>query len=145
MSDHGAHHTHADLLFVHYDHDDPQNRSLSRTKASFAQKAHQRKKRLAGMERLKTSSLPLRQRLPFAYDAASGSSRRRWGHKSKDTDAIPHPVRAGDIVQLNDFWGPQSQLGQGFLDPFATSAVSMSKFMNLYWHHCTWTSTLVQR
>ncbi|CEL03967.1 hypothetical protein ASPCAL05102 [Aspergillus calidoustus] len=127
--------THADLLFVHYDQDDPQNRSVSRTKASFAQKAHQRKKRLAGMERLKTSSLALRQRLPFAYDAASGFSRRRRGEKSKHDGATPGHAPAVATERLNDIWGPQSQLGQGFIDPFSTTSVPMSNFMNLCWHH----------
>jgi hypothetical protein len=131
--------TQADLLFVHYDHDDPQNRSVSRTNASFAQKAHQRKKRLAGMDRLKTSSLAVRQRLPFAYDSASGSSRRKRGEKSKHDGSTPRHAPVVAIERLNDIWGPQSQLGQGFIDPFSTTAVPMSNFMNLYWHHCTWT------
>ncbi|KAL2829816.1 hypothetical protein BJY01DRAFT_254886 [Aspergillus pseudoustus] len=144
MSDHD---TQPDFLFVFYEDGKPHNRAISRQKAVFAQKAHQRKKRIAAVERLKNSTLPFRQRLPLAYNAVPDSSTTSPDAESEYDDGSTTPDPAEEdgiatahlqlmaIAQLNDLWSPQSQLGQGFIDPFSTTAVSTSKSMNLYWHH----------
>jgi hypothetical protein len=155
MHDQTSSNNEADFLFVHYEDDNPLNRSnsLSRQKAVFAQKAHYRKKRLAAVERLKPSTISFCQQLPFVYNVvpveSSGLSSQE--KKREDVDSISDAARAGRIAphrvslrarQMKDLWSPLSHLGQGFIDPFSATAVPMSEFMNLYWHHCTWTLRL---
>ncbi|KAL3486506.1 hypothetical protein BJX62DRAFT_19252 [Aspergillus germanicus] len=148
MNDHTSHNNQADFLFVHYQDDNPQNRSnsLSRQKAVFAQKAHHRKKRLAAVERLKSSTITFCQQLPFVYNVVPLESSRLSSQeeKSRDVDSTSESARAGrqapnrvalTVRQMKDLWSPLSHLGQGFIDPFSTTAVPMSEFMNLYWHH----------
>lgn len=137
MSDHCAPGTGAGFLFVDYQDDKPQNRSLSRQKAVFAQKAHQRQKRLASVQRLKTSTIPFRQQLPVAYNGVSdtpGTSQE--AEESKHDGSVPEPAGPDGKTQYH-LLSPQSDLGQGFLDPFATTALPMSRSTNLYFHHCT--------
>ncbi|KAL3456920.1 hypothetical protein BJX64DRAFT_269748 [Aspergillus heterothallicus] len=148
MSVHASFNNQADFLFVNYQDDNPQNRSnsLSRQKAVFAQKAHQRKKRIAAVERLKTSKPAFCQKLPFVYDAAppvySTLPYREENTKEADStseaareDVLPPHLAILKARQMKDLWSPLSHLGQGFIDPFYTAAVPMSEFMNLYWHH----------
>lgn len=158
MTDHCAHRTPADFLFVDYQ-DDKQNRSLSRQKAVFAQKAHQRKKRLAAVQRLKTSTNPFRRQLPLAYNAVSDSfGTSQEDVKSKHDCSAPESTRAKGKAHLWSpkshlgqadgktlLWSPQSHLGQGSLDPFSTTVLPMNKSTNLYFHHCTCASTSPQK
>ncbi|PCG89516.1 Hypothetical protein PENO1_104160 [Penicillium occitanis (nom. inval.)] len=131
MTDHYAHRSPADFLFVDYQDDKQQNRSISRQKAVFAQKAHQRKKRLAAVERLKTYTNPFRQQLPVAYKSDSfGTSQEVV--KSKHGGSTPEPAGPDGKAHL---WSPQSHLGQGFLDPFSTTVLPMNKSTNLFFHH----------
>lgn len=130
MTDHCPPHTRADFLFVDYQEDKQQNRSVSRQKAVFAQKAHQRKKRLAAVQRLKSSTIAFRQQLPLAYNAVTSQD----DEKSMHDGPAPKPARKTQ----NRLWSPPpSDLGQGFLDPFSTTALPMDKSTNLYFHHCT--------
>lgn len=131
MADHCAHRAQADFLFVDYQADKQQNRSISRQKAVFAQKAHQRKKRLAAVQRLKTYTNPFRQQPPLTYNAVRTNQE---DEKSKHDSAAPEPAVADGKAHL---WSPQSHLGQGLLDPFSTTVLPMNKSTNLYFHHCT--------
>ncbi|KAL3458725.1 hypothetical protein BJX64DRAFT_301737 [Aspergillus heterothallicus] len=143
MSDRSDPKFQADFLFVHYQDDKPQNRtsSLSRKKAVFAQKSHQRQKRLAAAERLKTSTLSLRRRLPLAYNEVDDSHRTGQHDTGKEDDSTADPSGVAQqlqfftVKQLKDLFSPQSQLGQGFSDPFSTAAIQMDESMDLYWHH----------
>jgi hypothetical protein len=41
----------------------------------------------------------------------------------------------------SEMWSLKAFLSQGYVDPFAASAVKMTDSMNLYFHHCTlWVS-----
>lgn len=157
MADHCAHRAQADFLFVDYQADKQQNRSISRQKAVFAQKAHQRKKRLAAVQRLKTYTNPFRQQPPIAYNAVSDSCGTSQEDKKSKHDDGPAPEPAGADGKAH-LWSPkshlgqvdektllgslQSHLGQGSLDPFSTTVLPMNKSTNLYFHHCTCSSTL---
>lgn len=147
MADHCAHRAQADFLFVDYQADKQQNRSISRQKAVFAQKAHQRKKRLAAVQRLKTYTNPFRQQPPLTYNAVRTNQE---DEKSKHDSAAPEPAVAdgkahlwlakshlGQADEKTLLWSPQSHLGQGLLDPFSTTVLPMNKSTNLYFHHCT--------
>ncbi|RDW86634.1 uncharacterized protein DSM5745_03276 [Aspergillus mulundensis] len=137
----------ADFLFVDYHDDNPQNRSLEKQKRVFAQNTYQRKKRLAAAERLKASLPVFRQRLQFEYNPVPGSSNPNGA--GKDTDDASSPEAAGaradsarhhqsqsmHLAQLTGPWSPQSPLGQGFIDPFSTTALPMHRFMDSCFHH----------
>ncbi|KAJ0417358.1 hypothetical protein BJY00DRAFT_208196 [Aspergillus carlsbadensis] len=145
MSRHSADRAPPAFLFVDYQDDNPQNRSIEKEKRVFAQKTHQRKKRLAAVERLKTSTHVFRQRLPFAYtpvDDADESS--EVNHQSSDARSeqvsaaealVPRNVQAIQRARMREHMSPKSQVGQGFVDPFSTTAVPMNDFMNSFFQH----------
>ncbi|KAL3459582.1 hypothetical protein BJX64DRAFT_279095 [Aspergillus heterothallicus] len=134
-----------DFLFVDYQEDKPDNRAIDKQKRVFAQRTHQRKKRQAAVERLKTSTHVFRQRLPLAYkSAADGAGRvvrgdNQGGRDGEDTE----PATAGadgtryfmQVALMKEFLFQKPHLGQGFTDPFGTTAVPMNEFMNSYFHH----------
>jgi hypothetical protein len=138
----------SDFLFVDYQDDNPQNRSIDKEKRVFAQKTHQRKKRLAAVERLKTSTHPFRQRLPFAYKPVDDTAKGESSEVNQSSDDRSEQISAADAVvsrnleaikwaRIKDLMSPKSQLGQGFIDHFSSTAVPMSDFMNSFFQHRT--------
>ncbi|KAL2817627.1 hypothetical protein BJX63DRAFT_419565 [Aspergillus granulosus] len=135
----------ADFLFIDYRDDNPQNRSFEKQKRGFAQRTYRRKKRLAAAERLKTSTFVLRQRLPFVYESVAHSEPDGTGparvKKSRQDGLEPATATAGtdtqhskQIIPVPNFGSPKTVLGQGFVDPFSTTAFTMTEFMNSYFH-----------
>ncbi|KAJ5390172.1 uncharacterized protein N7496_001240 [Penicillium cataractarum] len=129
----------AEFLFIDYQDDQLQNLSLQRRKREFTQKARYRKERLAAMGRLKSSTLVLRHRLPLAYvplglDGAelgpTTKSRPDGGPSGTDT---PEP-EAPQIIPVVNFGSPRRLSGDGFVDPFATTAFPMTGSMNSFFH-----------
>jgi hypothetical protein len=146
MGAHRADPAPSDFLFVDYQDDNPQNRSIDTAKRVFAQKTHQRKKRLAAVERLKTSTHPFRQRLPFAYKPVDDTAKAESSEVKQSSDDRSERISAADAIvsrnleamkwaRIKDLMSPKSQLGQGFIDPFSTTAVPMSEFMNSFFQH----------
>ncbi|KAL2839655.1 hypothetical protein BJY01DRAFT_237023 [Aspergillus pseudoustus] len=132
-----------DFLFVDYQEDKPENRVIDKQKRVFAQKTHQRKKRQAAVERLKTSTHVFRQRLPFAYKPVADGSDVRGDDKGRRDGEDTEPATAGadvtryflQVTMMKEFLFPKTHLGQGFTDPFGTTAVPMNEFMDSYFHH----------
>ncbi|RDW61827.1 uncharacterized protein DSM5745_10499 [Aspergillus mulundensis] len=128
-----------EFMFVDFHRD---NASTRKARQIFAQNTYQRKKRLAAVERLKTSTTQrLRQRLPFRYAAARDEDRRP-SEGPATNPRHPHPqennlqiARSRSRASWAEFVSPKTLLGQGFVDPFSTSAVPMSDIMNSYFHH----------
>ncbi|KAL3486981.1 hypothetical protein BJX62DRAFT_214426 [Aspergillus germanicus] len=146
MGAHSADRAPSDFLFVDYQDDNPQNRSIDKAKRVFAQKTHQRKKRLAAVERLKTSTHPFRQRLPFAYKPVDDTAKGESSEANQSRDDRSEQISTADAIvsrnleamkwaRIKDLMSPKSQLGQGFIDPFSTTAVPMSEFMNSFFQH----------
>ncbi|KAL5337456.1 hypothetical protein BJX70DRAFT_234384 [Aspergillus crustosus] len=128
-----------DFLFVDYQHDNPRNRSLKRQKQVFAQRTYQRKRRLAAVERLRTPSSTLRQRLPLSYEPVTLPESNRAEPSDSGINAEDEVESGGaDVQQLipvaNLSSSPKILLGQGFIDPFSTSPFPMTDFMNSYFH-----------
>jgi hypothetical protein len=146
MRDESANQAPPDFLFVDYYDDNPQNRSIETQKRAFAQKTHQRKKRIAAVERLKTVTLPLRQRLPLAYKAVAKTSKPSEDNtkdkleSEKDTGTITdlRNLQFMQLTLMQRVLSPGKQLGQGFVDPFQTASVPMTECMDSFFHHRTW-------
>ncbi|KAL2802261.1 hypothetical protein BJX63DRAFT_120268 [Aspergillus granulosus] len=144
MGGHGSHEgAPPELLFVDYREDNPQNRAIDKQKRVFAQRTHQWKKRQAAVERLKTSTHVFRQRLPFAYKPVADSSDASTDERGRHDGEDPAPAAAGtyvphsfmEMARMAKLFSPQTYLGQGFVDPFGTTAVPMDEHMNMYFHH----------
>jgi hypothetical protein len=136
----------AEFLFIDYQDDNPQNRSVTKKKYRFAQKTSHRKQRLAAVGRLQSSSIVLRQRLPLPY-VSSESDRAEPGRAEKDQQdgsklgvviAGPDTQHFKQIIPVANFGSPKTLLGHGFVDPFSTTPIPMTEFMNSYFHQCTW-------
>ncbi|KAL2835187.1 hypothetical protein BDW59DRAFT_168452 [Aspergillus cavernicola] len=113
------------FLFVDHQQGNPQGTSIEKQKLVFAQRNYQRKKNLAAVERLKTSTQVFRQRLPFTYVSASDSP--------GDTKDSHQTMQI--IAMMTEFLSPTAYLGQGFVDPFSSSVLPMTDNMNSYFRH----------
>lgn len=135
----------AEFLFIDYQDDNPQNRSLTKKKYGFAQKTSHRKQRLAAVGRLKSSSLVLRQRLPLPYVSELDRAEPGRAEKDQQDGSELGAATAGQEIQqfkqilpVAGFGSPKSLLGHGFVDPFSTTPIPMTEFMNSYFHQCMW-------
>lgn len=137
-----------DFLFIDYQDDSRQNRSFKKQKYGFVQRTNQRKQRLVAMGRLKSSTLVLRQRLPLPYvpseieKAEPGRAEKieQDGSESSAATAGTDTQQFKQIVPVARIASPKTQLGDGFIDPFSTSAFPMTEFMNSFFHQCKCTN-----
>jgi hypothetical protein len=126
-----------DFLFIDYQNDSPQNRSLKKQKYGFVQRTSHRKQRLVAIGRLKSSTLVLRQRLPLPYIPSEVEKTEQDGSESSATIAGTDTPQSKQIVPVV---GPKTLLGDGFIDPFSSSAFPMTEFMNSFFHQCPCTT-----
>ncbi|KAL4871243.1 hypothetical protein BDV12DRAFT_32769 [Aspergillus spectabilis] len=126
------------FMFVDFQQDNPENESITKQKRVFAQRNYQRKKKLAAVERLKTSTQVFRQRLPLMYTPANDASSEVEEDRQGSGLAITDTRRSRQTVQIAKMTEPPNTylpLGQGFVDPFSSSVVPMTDIMNSYFHH----------
>lgn len=133
-----------DFLFIDYQDDSRQNDSLRKQKYGFVQRTNQRKQRLVAMGRLKSSTLVLRQRLPLPY-VPSGIEKAEPGRAEQieqDGSELGAAIAGTDTQQFRQtvpvvtIGSPKTRLGDGFIDPFSTSAFPMTELMNSFFHQC---------
>jgi hypothetical protein len=135
------------FLFIDSQADHATNKKLRTQKQGFLLKNYHRRKKQASIQRLKAPS-----------KAAGGapSNRLQIGYSSneqfisQDTDSTKENANDGWVDEReisnassnpsalrSEMWSLKAFLSQGYVDPFAASAVKMTDSMNLYFHHCT--------
>lgn len=103
-------------MFVDVQADISQNAGVGREKMAFlSRNAHQRSK-LASVKRLKS----------FPSSSTHASPHNKQDHEAGDTEQMRWNMSPFILY-----------MRQGYVDPFNTSAVPMSYFMNMYFYHCT--------
>ncbi|OOQ83664.1 hypothetical protein PEBR_35945 [Penicillium brasilianum] len=131
-----------DFLFIDYQSDSPQNRSLKKQKYGFVQRTSQRKQRLVAIGRLKSSTLVLRERLPLPYipseiertEPGRAEKIEQDGSESSAATAETDTQQFKQIAPVAGIGSPKTLLGDGFIDPFSSSAFPMTEFMNSFFH-----------
>ncbi|KAL4883496.1 hypothetical protein BJY04DRAFT_26343 [Aspergillus karnatakaensis] len=111
------------FLFIDAQEDHAQNTTLRKQKQAFLLKNYNRKKKQAAIQRLKTP-------------VGAPINRLRIGNASlNDESAEDDPTPATADTLRSEMWSLKAYLSQGYVDPFSSSAVTMSDSMNLYFHH----------
>ncbi|CEL03952.1 hypothetical protein ASPCAL05088 [Aspergillus calidoustus] len=133
------------FLFIDSQADHATNKKLRTQKQGFLLKNYHRRKKQASIQRLKAPS-------KAAGDAPS--NRLQIGYSSneqfisQDTDSTKENANDGWVDEReisnassnpsalrSEMWSLKAFLSQGYVDPFAASAVKMTDSMNLYFHH----------
>ncbi|KAL2841754.1 hypothetical protein BJY01DRAFT_249422 [Aspergillus pseudoustus] len=131
------------FLFIDSQADHATNKKLRNQKQGFLLKNYHRRKKQASIQRLKapkstpSADVPTTNRLQIAYSTSERSTsddpdatgeHDGWADEREVSGRNPSALRS-------EMWSLKAFLSQGYVDPFAASAVKMTDSMNLYFHH----------
>jgi hypothetical protein len=125
-----------EFLFVDYQKNNPRNPTNAQKHALY-----QRKRKQASIDRLKNSTQPQRQLLRFRYKARTegemdiSSEAPIVDNEAARQSEISHMVEQQTAI-IAGRRSPKTYLSEGFVDPFSSSALPMTKCMNSYFYHC---------
>ncbi|KAL3462457.1 hypothetical protein BJX64DRAFT_259176 [Aspergillus heterothallicus] len=135
------------FLFIDSQADHATNKQLRHQKQGFLLKNYHRRKKQASIQRLKAPSkttaaapraIPT-NRLQIKYSASeqltSDDSDSTREHDGWADEREVLTASRNQSTLRSEMWSLRAFLSQGYVDPFAASAVKMTDSMNLYFHH----------
>jgi hypothetical protein len=146
------------FLFIDSQADHATNKKLRNQKQGFLLKNYHRRKKQASIQRLKGPSNSKvvgasTNRLQIGYsnnelltsddfDFTREHENDGWVDEREISTSNSNSNSSSNPSALrSEMWSLKAFLSQGYVDPFAASAVKMTDSMNLYFHHCTfWVS-----
>ncbi|KAJ0413517.1 hypothetical protein BJY00DRAFT_58571 [Aspergillus carlsbadensis] len=134
------------FLFIDSQADHATNKKLRNQKQGFLLKNYHRRKKQASIQRLKGPSkaagggAPI-NRLQIGYSTNEQSisddsdSTREYENDGWVDEREVSTSSSNPSALRSEMWSLKAFLSQGYVDPFAASAVKMTDSMNLYFHH----------
>ncbi|KAL3442303.1 hypothetical protein BJX65DRAFT_287133 [Aspergillus insuetus] len=136
------------FLFIDSQADHATNKKLRTQKQGFLLKNYHRRKKQASIQRLKgpskAAAVPS-NRLQIGYstnellisddlDSAREHENDGWLDEREISTSMSK-TSSNPSALRSEMWSLKAFLSQGYVDPFAASAVKMTDSMNLYFHH----------